>query len=283
MARVRVCSGRRLLPMAGFFISAAAAALITSSALSTIARDGAGAPSTPQQSPFRLAGTSTAFKLTTPPAAFTIHRLVRLANAADVTRWAPVFRPTVARREPGFGSAPAGRLPTRTGDGTTNIVVADEEAEHHGVLWVRVRLAVLPNGTEGWVPRSSLGGWWFVDTRLVIDRARLTATLLEAGRVIFRTPVAVGAPGTPTPAGRFYVLDRLSGFSRPFYGPVAFGTNARSPTLTDWPDGGVIGIHGTDRPGLIPGRVSHGCVRLANAAIIRLGKLMPVGTAVTIK
>jgi lipoprotein-anchoring transpeptidase ErfK/SrfK len=78
-------------------------------------------------------------------------------------------------------------------------------------------------------------------------------------------------------------LDRLSGFPGTFYGPLAFGTNARSPTLTDWPHGGVIGIHGTNRPDLIPGRVSHGCVRLTNAAIQRLGKLMPIGTAVTIR
>ncbi|MBV9003520.1 MAG: L,D-transpeptidase [Solirubrobacterales bacterium] len=116
----------------------------------------------------------------------------------------------------------------------------------------------------------------------MIDRARLTATLLRAGRVVFRAPVAIGAPSTPTPAGQFYVRDRLSGFSNPMYGPLAFGTNARSPTLTDWPQGGVVGIHGTDRPDLIPGRVSHGCIRLKNAAIVTLGRLMPVGTPVTI-
>jgi lipoprotein-anchoring transpeptidase ErfK/SrfK len=101
--------------------------------------------------------------------------------------------------------------------------------------------------------------------------------------VIFRAPVGVGAPGTPTPVGHFYVRDRLSGFSSATYGPLAFGTNARSPTLTDWPGGAVVGIHGTDQPALIPGRISHGCVRLTNAAIVRLGKLMPVGTPVTIE
>ena len=59
------------------------------------------------------------------------------------------------------------------------------------------------------------------------------------GGVVFRAPVAVGAPGTRTPGGRFYVRDRLSGFASPMYGPLAFGTNARSPTLTDWPGGGL--------------------------------------------
>jgi lipoprotein-anchoring transpeptidase ErfK/SrfK len=162
-------------------------------------------------------------------------------------------------------------------------VVADGEADVNGAAWVRVGLSILPNDTEGWVPRSSLGGWSFVDTRLVIDRARFTATLYRAGRVIFRAQVGVGAPGTPTPDGRFYVRDRLRGFSSPVYGPLAFGTNARSPTLTDWPGGGVVGIHGTDQPALIPGRISHGCVRLTNAAVLKLGKLMPVGTPVRIE
>ena len=44
-----------------------------------------------------------------------------------------------------------------------------------------------------------------------------------------------------------------------------------------------MGIHGTDEPGLIPGRVSHGCIRLRNRDIVRLAQLMPVGTPLTIR
>ncbi len=84
-------------------------------------------------------------------------------------------------------------------------------------------------------------------------------------------------------AGRFIVRNRLYGYDSPMYGPVAFGTSARSPTLTDWPAGGFVGIHGTDRPELLPGRVSHGCIRLRNADIRRLARLLPVGTPVTIR
>ena len=84
----------------------------------------------------------------------------------------------------------------------------------------------------------------------------------------------------PTPRGTFIIRNRLERYQSPQYGPVAFGTSARSPTLTDWPAGGFIGIHGTDRPDLLPGRVSHGCVRLRNADILRLARLMPVGTPV---
>jgi lipoprotein-anchoring transpeptidase ErfK/SrfK len=75
---------------------------------------------------------------------------------------------------------------------------------------------------------------------------------------------------------------KLAGFDDPFYGPVAFGTSARSAVLTDWPGGGYIGIHGTNAPELLPGRVSHGCVRMRNEDIVELGRLMPVGTPLTI-
>jgi lipoprotein-anchoring transpeptidase ErfK/SrfK len=52
--------------------------------------------------------------------------------------------------------------------------------------------------------------------------------------------------------------------------------------VTDWPAGGYVGIHGTDRPDLLPGRVSHGCIRLRNPDILRLAKEMPIGTPVVV-
>ena len=63
-----------------------------------------------------------------------------------------------------------------------------------------------------------------------------------------------------------------------FYGPLAYFTSATSDQLTDWPGGGLVGVHGTSQPGLLPGRVSHGCVRMKNADILKLEKLMDVGT-----
>jgi lipoprotein-anchoring transpeptidase ErfK/SrfK len=117
----------------------------------------------------------------------------------------------------------------------------------------------------------------------VVDRTRLTASLLRDGRPLFRAPVGVGAPATPTPSGEFYVRNRLHKYSSPFYGPVAFGTSARSEAGSDWPAGGFVGIHGTNRPDLIPGRVSAGCIRMSNRDIVRLARLMRVGTPVSIR
>ena len=199
------------------------------------------------------------------------------------SRFAPVTRRVVARAEPRRDAEPVTTLERRTEDGTANIVLILREAMRQNESWIQVSLAALPNGQIGWVPRSALGGYGFVRTRLVVDRARLTATLLENEKPIFEAPVGIGTPEAPTPAGEFYVRLKLAGFDDPFYGPIAFGTSARSAVLTDWPGGGYIGIHGTHAPELIPGRVSHGCVRLRNHDIVTLSRLMPVGTPLTIR
>jgi L,D-transpeptidase catalytic domain len=196
-------------------------------------------------------------------------------------RWAEVRRPVAARRRP--GGKLAARLRTRTPEHTVNIVLVTKTAVHRGRLWARVRLPVLPNDTQGWVPRAALSGYTFVDTHLVVSLRHRRMTLFRAGRAIFRAPVGIGAPGTPTPRGQFYIRDRLRGYASAFYGPIAFGTSARSAVLTEWPAGGFIGIHGTNAPRLIPGRPSHGCIRMRNRDLLRLARLLPVGTPVTIE
>ena len=219
-----------------------------------------------------------------PDAAFTIGKPEPLGDGRHESRWTPVRRDTVARAAPRAGARRVARVSTRTPEGTTNLVLAlERESDRRGIVWVRARLAVLPNGTTGWIRRDDLGGYTVVDTRLVVDRRRLTATLLRGGRRVFRAPVGIGTDDAPTPPGQFYIRARLEGFDSPVYGPVAFGTSGRSPTLTDWPQGGFVGIHGTNEPGILPGKVSHGCVRLRNADILRLARMMPVGTPLTVR
>jgi hypothetical protein len=194
-----------------------------------------------------------------------------------------VRRRVAARRAPRADARVVARLSTRTPEGTANVVaVLDHRESRAGAVWVRVRLAVLPSGLTGWVPRRALGGLSSVDTELRVDLGRLSATLYRAGRRVLRADVGVGTPDAPTPRGRFYIRDRLTRYASPTYGPVAFGTSARSETLTDWPGGGFVGIHGPDRPDLLPGRVSHGCIRMRNEDIVELARRMPVGTPVTI-
>ena len=196
--------------------------------------------------------------------------------------WAPVLVASAARLGPA-DRAVAAWVPARTPEGTTNIVLVLGESERRGgKLWVRVRVAGSPDDVRGWMPRTALGGYTAVRTRLVVNRGRRKATLLRDGRPVFRTAVGIGAPATPTPSGEFYVRNLLHKYRSAFYGPVAFGTSARSAVASDWPAGGFVGIHGTDRPDLIPGEISAGCIRMTNRDIVRLARLMRVGTPVSV-
>lgn len=219
-----------------------------------------------------------------PEPALRVPSPVRLRGSVGVAQWASVRHGVSVRASASSRARIVTRLGSATPEGTTNIVsVLRRARDRGGRLWVHVRLPVLPNGSTGWVPRQALGVYGVVETHLVIDLERLTATLLRNERPILQAPIGVGRPEWPTPKGEFYVRNMLTRYSSPFYGPLAFGTSARSSVLTDWPGGGFVGIHGTNAPELLPGRVSHGCIRLRNQDILELGRLMAVGTPVTIR
>ena len=155
------------------------------------------------------------------------------------------------------------------------------DSEEH--TWLEVRIPMRPNGRTGWVRASALGPLYLVRTLLVLDRRTLRATLYKRGRRIWSALVGIGKPSTPTPPGRFWIREKFKTFDPgSLYGPMAFGTSDYS-VLSEWPRGGVIGIHGTNEPSLIPGRPSHGCIRLRNAEIRQLWRLMPIGTPLLIR
>jgi len=210
-------------------------------------------------------------------------RTIKLTDA-KIAHWAVVMRPAVVRAKPGLASRVITKLPTGTTDGTQNdvLVLSRIDISPHQ-SWYRVRLPILPNNTTGYVQKRDLSPLFTVNTHLYINLGSLTATLKRSGKTVFRTRVGVGKSYWPTPRGEFYIRDKLTNFNNPFYGPIAFGVSARSAVLTDWPGGGYVGIHGTNQPQLIPGRISHGCIRLRNAAIVALSRLMHVGTPVSIR
>ncbi len=209
-------------------------------------------------------------------------RRVGLTNDR-VARWAAVLKPAPAYAAPRVSARVVTRLETTTSDETQNLVVVLGAIElDRKTTWYRVRLPILPNNSTGWVKRSALGDLYTVQTHLYVNLKTLTATLKRNGKTIFTTHVGLGRSAYPTPRGQFYIRDKLTNFDAPVYGPVAFGTSARSPVLTDWPGGGFVGVHGTNDPGILPGYVSHGCIRMPNEAILTLSRLMPVGTPLTI-
>ena len=206
-----------------------------------------------------------------------------LSDEVTVTRWAEPRHVANVRRVPLEGAGIEARLRMRTEDGFPEVyLLLKQLVDPEGRVWIKVRLPMRPNGTTGWVRRSALDLIHVTHSRLVVNRSTLRATLYRRGRVIFRAPVGVGKPSTPTPGGHFWVREKFRvTVDHALYGPYAFGT-ADYAVLSDWPNGGVVGIHGTGEPGLVPGRPSHGCIRMHNWDIRRLFRLMGRGTPIRI-
>jgi L,D-transpeptidase-like protein len=208
---------------------------------------------------------------------------VQLSNETTFTRWANAVTRASAYRHPSADARRVGRLRLLTEDGFPEVyVLLASRQDAAGTTWIRLRLPQRPNGVTGWVRGDALGPFRLVHTRLVVNRRALRVTLYERGKRRFRARVGIGAPSTPTPGGSFWIREKFHVSGNPLYGTRAMGTAAYSNTLTDWPGGGVVGLHGTSEPGLIPGRPSHGCIRLKNPDIERLYELTPIGTPLAI-
>jgi L,D-transpeptidase catalytic domain len=187
-----------------------------------------------------------------------------LSNETTFTRWAYVDQTASIREAPRVSSPRVGRLTWSTPDGFSSIyLVLRTHWDVHGREWVKLRIPGRPNGQTGWVKRGALGPFHLNRLLVVVNRERLRMYFYSRGHQIWSAPVGVGRPGTPTPTGHFWIDERFT-IANPSSGyyPYAFGTTDYS-TLTEWPGGGVVGIHGPyyDAPG-IPGYISHGCIRL---------------------
>jgi hypothetical protein len=209
---------------------------------------------------------------------------VRLSNERTLTRWAHPVQRAPIRWLPKPSARRIVLTHHLTEDGFPEVyLVLRTWSDSKGRTWREVRIPGRPNGRTGWVRDSALGPLYRVRTRLVVDRRKLRATLYKRGRPIWSAPVGVGKRSTPTPAGHFWIREKFKTHgSGGIYGPVAFGSSDYS-VLSDWPGGGVIGIHGTNEPSLIPGRPSHGCIRVPNAPVRHLFRLLPIGTPLLIR
>lgn len=233
------------------------------------------------------AGSSAAAQAQTPDAVVPIDQPVpayaRLSDEATLSRYAYARVGTPIHATASTIGRRVGRLRFVTEDGFAEpYLLLRSTRDSGGRDWVQVRVPGRPNGRTGWVARGALAEFHAVTTHLRINRHTLRATLYDGGALIWQSPIGVGKSSTPTPSGHYVVREHFRiNKKRGLYGPYAFGTSAYS-VLSDWPRGGVVGIHGTNAPRLIPGRPSHGCVRLPNSAILALKRLMQIGTTIEI-
>jgi lipoprotein-anchoring transpeptidase ErfK/SrfK len=148
-----------------------------------------------------------------------------------------------------------------------------------GKPWYEISVPMRPNGTMGWIPAQSAQLAPTV-ARIVVHRRARTIDVYSRRRHALHAVVAIGAPGMETPVGKYFVQARFVPDDS-FLGVFALETSAYSK-LSEWPGGGVVGIHGTSMPQLLGQAVSHGCVRVSNTTAAALRTLAPLGTPITI-
>ena len=151
--------------------------------------------------------------------------------------------------------------------------------------WDRVLLPSRPNRATGWIytggtERSRLE----IRRSAYLIRIQVGAHKLsvdDGGGSLGTWTVAVGAPGTPTPAGRTFLLALLAP-PRPTYSPLILPLGLHSNALSTFGGGpGTVGLHGWPDPSVFGHAVSNGCVRVPAAALHVLSGV-PLGTLVLI-
>lgn len=176
------------------------------------------------------------------------------------------------------------------------------------------RVGVMPAGSKyygiplvAWVERVSADGrWGLVElpftwprrhgwiridglerratrVRVEIDLSDHRVTAMRRGRVLFRAPGATGSPASPTPAGEYFVTDRVPFRTGSSYGSFAFGISGIQPNLPPgWTGGNQLAIHGTNEPWTIGRSASAGCIRVSETTLAKLLPLLSYGTPVVI-
>lgn len=220
-----------------------------------------------------------------------------LAPAASTTT-APPAEPVVVRPRRGetLGARVVRRLPVRAGPtpGARVLFRAGRRTEFGSPVvmavmrqrgrWLGVSVPELPNGRLGWVRQDRvelLRELWRID----IDLSERRAVLRRQGKRVRAFPVAVGAPATPTPPGRYGVTDRLTtGGPGSTYGCCVLALSGRQPNVPqEWPGGDRLAIHGTSAPASIGQAASLGCPRAGEEAMRLLIAKVPLGTQVVIR
>jgi lipoprotein-anchoring transpeptidase ErfK/SrfK len=151
--------------------------------------------------------------------------------------------------------------------------------------WVEVRLAQRPDGSTTWLPDKDVR-FGSTPYLIVIDLADTHLSLYKQGRLVLTAPAGVGTPADPTPPGQYFVAF-VEPPPSPAYGAFVMVTSDHSEAIKNWEGSGdaVIGIHGPVGEDALIGttgaRISHGCIRLHEQALVKL-RGVPPGTPIDI-
>ena len=175
---------------------------------------------------------------------------------------------------------PVAKLTTKTQFGSTETVLV----VRHVAGWVGVVATQAGNGKVGWIPLRAVS-LARVNWQVKVSLSARRVTVLHDGRVVKRYTAAIGAPGAPTPTGRFAVTDHLvTGDPAGPYGCCILALSAKSPhAIQGWSGGDRIAIHSTPETSSIGEAVSHGCLRVTLAEGRWLIDHVPLGTPTLIR
>ncbi len=120
---------------------------------------------------------------------------------------------------------------------------------------------------------------------MTVDLSERTLTVRDSGRQILKDRVVVGAKLTPTPTGQFAVDAPVDQPKSSELGPRVLALAAYSRALARY-QGGLpqVAFHAYEKLGAPLGTASsHGCIRMRQATLNRLLKLLDRGTPVLIR
>jgi len=188
--------------------------------------------------------------------------------------------PLDAYLEPSTSAAKITQLSAKTEYNLTRTVMVIEQRDG----WIKALLPMEPNGTEGWIPAASVT---LSTTNYEIDINLTTYTLVlkDSGKSVFEASVALGAPTTRTPPGRYYITDPIDLTKKldPLYGAYALGISGYSEDIESFRGGpGQLAIHGGAWESMLGTNPSKGCIRMLNDQVVALAGKVPLGTPVTI-
>lgn len=152
-----------------------------------------------------------------------------------------------------------------------------ELPDHDGLLWLEDRVSMPPAKLK-------------LNHNIIIDKRKTRLYVVNVfGDTLASYPVCCsrnmgqkrGKDDCRTPEGTFGIHGvynstdwKYKGTGAKCYGPFFISVN----TPGFW----GIGIHGTNAPGSVPGRHSHGCIRMHNDAIVKVKALVDKDTKITI-
>lgn len=183
------------------------------------------------------------------------------------------------------GGARIGTLPAQShylGQSMTAWVQAISPDKAFGrvtIPWTKGNVA-----RQAWVALDGLSRG-STKTMVVADLSEHRLRAYRGCREVLDVPSAIGAAGSPSPVGRFWVTDRIAvPRSQPAFGSYAFGLSTFQPhPPAGWTGGNQMAIHGTNAPSSIGTAASAGCLRVAEPTLATLKPLLRPGTPVIIQ